>query len=75
MKFSEVQALTDQELVTELDRLRRHAFDLRSQAVTEKLEDPSLLTQARKDIARLLTELRQRQVRLEAATAEANGEQ
>ena len=75
MKFSEVKALTDQELVTELDRLRRHAFDLRSQAVTEKLEDPSLLTQARKDIERLLTELRQRHIRLEAATAEANGEQ
>ena len=75
MKFSEIKALTDQELVTELDRLRRHAFDLRSQAVTEKLEDPSQLTQARKDIARLLTELRQRQIRLEAANTEASVEQ
>jgi ribosomal protein L29 len=49
-----------EELHSELDRLRRHTFDLRTQAVTEKLQDPSMLTQARRDIARILTELRAR---------------
>ena len=44
-----------------IDR-RKHLFDLRSQAVTEKLEDPSQLRKTRRDIARLKTILRQRAV-------------
>lgn len=48
------------ELYVELDRVRRHVFDLRAQAVTEKLVNPYQLTAARKDVARILTVLRQR---------------
>jgi len=48
------------ELLVELEQLRRHAFDLRAQAVTEKLENPHQLTQARRAIARVLTILRER---------------
>lgn len=48
------------ELHAELERLRRHLFDLRAQAVTEKLEDPTQLGKTRKDIARLLTVLNER---------------
>jgi large subunit ribosomal protein L29 len=55
MKIDEIRQLSNEELDAEIQRLRRHVFDLRSQAVTEKLEDPSLLTKARKDIARCLT--------------------
>ena len=62
MKSAEVRQLSDEELQAELERLRRHVFDLRSQAVTEKLEDPSLLTRARRDIARILTVMRQREL-------------
>jgi len=61
MKIKEVRQLNDEELRTELGRLRRHLFDIRSQAVTEKLEDPSMLTKAKRDIARILTEMRQRE--------------
>ena len=62
MKISEIRELTDEELANELERLRRHLFDVRSQAVTEKLEDPSMLTKTQRDIARLLTVQRQRQL-------------
>ena len=62
MKISEIRELTDEELHNELERLRRHLFDVRSQAVTEKLEDPSMLTKTRRDIARILTVMRQRQL-------------
>jgi len=62
MKISEIRELTDEELHNELERLRRHLFDVRSQAVTEKLEDPSMLTKTRRDIARILTVRRQRQL-------------
>ena len=61
MKASEIRQLSDEELQSELERLRRHVFDLHAQAVTEKLEDPSLATKARRDIARILTVARQRQ--------------
>ena len=60
MKVSELRDMKTTELHSELDRLRRHLFDLRSQAVTEKLQDPSMLTKAKRDIARLFTVLRER---------------
>ena len=60
MKIAEIRELKTEELHSELDRLRRRAFDLRSQSVTEKLQDPSLLTRARRDIARIFTVLRER---------------
>ena len=63
MKGSEVRKLTDPELVIEEERLRRQHFDLRVQAVTEKLENPKLLANIRRDIARVLTEKRQRLVK------------
>jgi len=59
MKIEEIRQLTDEERALELARLRRHLFDVRSQAVTEKLEDPSMLRKAKQDIARLLTVMRQ----------------
>ena len=61
MKASEAKKMSLEELESEQQRLRSHLFDLRSQAVTEKLENPRQLMNTRRDIARLLTELRQRQ--------------
>ncbi len=62
MTGEEVRKMTAEELTQELDRLRRHLYDLKSQAVTEKLEDPTQLGKTRRDIARLLTERRARQL-------------
>lgn len=63
MKASEVHKMSQQELVEEGQRLRKRLFELRSQAVTEKLENPKQLGNIRRDIARLLTEQRQRQLK------------
>jgi len=60
MKTSEIREMKTEELHAELDRVRRHLFDLRAQAVTEKLENPYQLKKARKDIARILTILGER---------------
>lgn len=60
MKTGEIRAMKTAELRAEVDRLRRHFFDLRSQAVTEKLENPYQLKETQKDIARVLTILRER---------------
>jgi len=59
-KMETFRALKTDELHHELERLRRHLFDLRAQAVTEKLEDPTQLGKARRDIARILTVLQER---------------
>ena len=70
MKIDEIRQLSDEELQAELERLRRHLFDIRAQAVTEKLEDPTMITKARRDIARILTVMRQRETRARPGEAE-----
>lgn len=62
MKAKEVHRLSDEEIAVEVDRLQRKHFDLRVQAVTEKIEDPSQFKKVRKDIARLKTERRAREL-------------
>lgn len=60
MTGKEVRALSVDEIKAELGRLRGKLFDLRSQTVTEKVEDNSQFGKIRKDIARLLTERKAR---------------
>ena len=74
MKIKEIRQLTDEELTTELERLRRHRFDVLAQAVTEKLEDPSMLTKAKRDIARILMVQRERQIAASQAAAKTDNE-
>lgn len=60
MSLQQFREMRVEELHSELDRMRRHLFDLRAQAVTEKLEDPTMITKTKRDIARVLTVLTQR---------------
>jgi large subunit ribosomal protein L29 len=62
MKIKDIKDKSDAALKAELADRRKHLFDLRSQAVTEKLEDPSQLGKTRKAIARIQTVIRQRQL-------------
>jgi len=66
MKASEVHKLSAAELKSEEERLRRSLFDVRSQAVTEKLENPRQLRNIRRDIARVLTEKNLRSAKKES---------
>jgi len=67
MKASELHKMKDEELVEETARQRQQLFELRSQAVTEQLENPRKIRNTRRDIARLLTEQRERQLKQESA--------
>ena len=49
------------QLKRELVSQQKHLFDLRSQAVTEKLEDPTQLGKTKREIAQLKTILHQRE--------------
>ncbi len=62
MNGEEVRKLRDEEIGNELKRLRNRLYDLRSQAVTEKVENTSEFRVVRRDIARLLTERRSRAI-------------
>ncbi len=63
MNAKEVHKLNDEEITVELRRMHRKIFDLRTQAVTEKIEDVSQFTKIRKDVARLNTERSLRRIK------------
>jgi len=60
---AEVRKLRDDEIKAELGRVTTKLFDLRTQTTTEKVEDTSQFKKLRKDIARLKTEARARQIK------------
>jgi len=62
MTGEEVRSMKDEEISIELKRLREKLFTLRSQTVTEKVENTSQLRVLRRDVARLLTERRAREL-------------
>ncbi|UYV11403.1 MAG: 50S ribosomal protein L29 [Phycisphaera sp.] len=66
MTGEEVRKLDNNEIQAELVRLRKHLFQLRVQASTEKVEDNSEFSKTRKDIARLMTERSSRQIARQA---------
>jgi large subunit ribosomal protein L29 len=62
MSLKELREKGTDTLGLELKDKQKHLFDLRSQAVTEKLEDPSQLKKTRREIARLKTIVREREI-------------
>jgi large subunit ribosomal protein L29 len=63
MKITEIKEMRPDELSGKLDELCRHMFDLRSQSVTEKLENARAIRNCRRDIARVRTVIRERQLK------------
>ncbi|MCJ7693757.1 MAG: 50S ribosomal protein L29 [Planctomycetota bacterium] len=59
MKAQHYREMSPDELESKLEELQRHLFDLRSQAVTEKLENSKAVVNAKRDIARLKTIIRE----------------
>jgi len=66
VKADDLRNLTDEELQQRLDEHHQRLFQLRSQAETEKLEKPTEMTQAKREVARILTIRRERRARSEA---------
>jgi large subunit ribosomal protein L29 len=67
MKAKEIRELTDAEAQAKLRDLRQEMFNLRLQQQTARLERPSRIREVRRDMARLETVLRERQLRPAAA--------
>ncbi len=66
-RVAEMRLLGDQELLERLSESRRELFNLRFQLATGQLDNSARLSAARRDIARLLTFVREREI----AAAEA----
>jgi large subunit ribosomal protein L29 len=61
-KASELREMSDDQLVFSLNEAKQSLFNLRFQASTEKLDAPSNLRKTRREIARIATILRQREL-------------
>jgi large subunit ribosomal protein L29 len=61
MKSEDLRAMSDEQLDLTLKETIKNLFHLRVASATDRLETPSELRKARKDIARIKTIQRQRQ--------------
>lgn len=60
MKAKQLREMTLNELESTLEDSEKRLFELRSQAVTEKLENSKAIINTRRDIARIRTVLHER---------------
>ncbi len=73
-KIDEFLAMSDDELVDQLAEARRELFNLRFQLATGQLDNTARMGQVRKDIARILTVLRDREITEAEALVRNGGE-
>jgi len=62
MKPQDIRELTDGEIQERLAELKEERFRLRFRGATMELENPKLINQIRRDIARMNTILREREL-------------
>ena len=63
MKAQEIHGMTNDELVTKLSDLKDELFNLRFRQATGQLENPTVIKTTKKDIARIKTEIRARELK------------
>ena len=63
MKPNKVREMSDVELNNELSNLKAELFKLRFQSATNQLDNPLQIKSVRKDIARVKTILRERELK------------
>ena len=68
MKTGEIRDMTADEIGARIVQLQEELFRLRFRSATQELENPMLLRTLRKDIARLKTVLRERELSTEGAS-------
>ena len=66
MKAKEIHEMTNDELTNKLDNLKEELFNLRFRHATGQLENPCVLSSVKKDIARVKTEIREREIKAKA---------
>jgi large subunit ribosomal protein L29 len=69
MKIIELRTMTLDELRTKLDQLSEDQFNLKFRLQTQPLDDPLRIRKVRRDIARVKTLIREKQLEAEAAAS------
>jgi large subunit ribosomal protein L29 len=69
MKYADIAKLTDDELAKKLEEGRAELFNLRFQMATSKLDNTARVKIVKRDIARVQTEMRTRQIAADNAAA------
>ena len=72
MKAQHYRDMSQDEIENKLEELKRHLFDLRSQAVTEKIENSKSIINTRREIARIKTILHENSEKLTANNTEGS---
>jgi len=67
MKYADIRELTDEELARKLEDGRAELFNLRFQMATSQLDNTARVTAVKRDIARVQTEIRAREIAAEKA--------
>ena len=62
MDLEKLRKMTDQERTAELARMKQELFNLRFQHVTGQLENPVKMREVRRDIARVKTIIREKEL-------------
>ena len=62
MELKKMRELTEVELNTELNKMKKELFNLRFQHVTGQLENPVKMRELKKDIARVKTIIREKEL-------------
>ncbi|MBR2836309.1 MAG: 50S ribosomal protein L29 [Coriobacteriales bacterium] len=62
MKQQEIKALADEDLRAKLKECRTELFNLRFQMATSQLDNTARVSTVKKDVARILTEIRAREL-------------
>ena len=62
MKAQDIREMTDEEIQERFEELKEEQFRLRFRGATMELENPALINQLRRDIARMKTILSEREL-------------
>ena len=62
MELNKIREMTDVELQAELDKMKQELFNLRFQHVTGQLENPVKMREVKRDIARVKTIIREKEL-------------
>ena len=62
MKYQDIRELSDEELAQKLEDGRAELFNLRFQMATSQLDNTARVTAVKRDIARVQTEMRAREI-------------
>ena len=62
MELNKIREMTEVELAAELEKMKKDLFNLRFQHVTGQLENPVKMRETKRDIARVKTIIREKEL-------------